>query len=328
MNAWRLRCSTPALAGVVLCGLLLTGCATPPQSAELQRTWPAQLPQRVLLDQVPFHPQEDLLCGPATLAMVAQAAGSSVTPEQLTPQVYLPGRQGALQTEMLAATRRQGLVAYPLAPDLQTVLTEVASGHPVLVLQNLSLAFSPMWHYAVVVGYDRANGQVLLHSGTTARMVLPMSTFENTWARSSHWAVRVSRPDQLPVTAQPDDWAVAVSALERSSPQAARTAYATGLKKWPQHRISLLGLGNTAYALGQRAEAAQAFEATTRTHPDFADAWNNLAQVRLELGQLPAAQQAARQAVALGGVRLTNYQGLLRNIEDQLAAPSTQRTRP
>ncbi|MBT9466126.1 PA2778 family cysteine peptidase [Hydrogenophaga sp.] len=306
----------------------MTGCATPPQSAELQRTWPAQLPQRVLLDQVPFHPQEDLLCGPATLAMVAQAAGSSVTPEQLTPQVYLPGRQGALQTEMLAATRRQGLVAYPLAPDLQTVLTEVASGHPVLVLQNLSLAFSPMWHYAVVVGYDRANGQVLLHSGTTARMVLPMSTFENTWARSSHWAVRVSRPDQLPVTAQPDDWAVAVSALERSSPQAARTAYATGLKKWPQHRISLLGLGNTAYALGQRAEAAQAFEATTRTHPDFADAWNNLAQVRLELGQLPAAQQAARQAVALGGVRLTNYQGLLRNIEDQLAAPSTQRTRP
>lgn len=316
------------MAGVVLCGLLLTGCATPPQSAELQRTWPAQLPQRVLLDQVPFHPQEDLLCGPATLAMVAQAAGSSVTPEQLTSQVYLPGRQGALQTEMLAATRRQGLVAYPLAPDLQTVLTEVASGHPVLVLQNLSLAFSPMWHYAVVVGYDRANKQVLLHSGTTARMVLPMSTFENTWARSSHWAVRVSRPDQLPVTAQPDDWAVAVSALERSSPQAARTAYATVLRKWPQHRISLLGLGNTAHALGQRAEAAQAFEATTRAHPDFADAWNNLAQVRLELGQVPAAQQAAQQAVALGGVRLANYQSLLQNIERQLGAPSTQRTRP
>lgn len=322
MKSWRLRCSTPALAGVVLCGLLLTGCATPPQSAGLQRAWPAQLPQQVLLDQVPFHPQEDLLCGPATLAMVAQAAGSSVTPEQLTPQVYLPGRQGALQTEMLAATRRQGLVAYPLAPDLQTVLTEVASGHPVLVLQNLSLAFSPMWHYAVVVGYDRANRQVLLHSGTTARLAMPMSTFENTWARSSHWAFRVSPPDQLPVTAQPDDWAVAVAALERSNPQAARTAYATGLKRWPQHRISLLGLGNTAYALGQRAEAAQAFDATTRAHPDFADAWNNLAQTRLELGQLPAAQQAAERAVALGGPRLPDYQALLLDIQRAKAAPA------
>jgi tetratricopeptide (TPR) repeat protein len=315
------------MAGVVLCGLLLTGCATPPQSAALQRTWPAQLPQQVLLDQVPFHPQEDLLCGPATLAMVAQAAGSSATPEQLTPQVYLPGRQGALQTEMLAATRRQGLVAYPLAPDLQTVLTEVASGHPVLVLQNLSLPFSPMWHYAVVVGYDRRAQQVVLHSGTTARMLVPMSTFENTWARSSHWAMRASRPDQLPVTAQPDDWAVAVAALERSSPQAARTAYATGLQKWAQHRISLLGLGNTAYALGQREESAQAFEATTRAHPDFADAWNNLAQVRLELGQLPAARLAAQRAVELGGVRLVNYQTLLNNIESKLAATPTSGTR-
>lgn len=325
MKSWRLRCSTPALAGVVLCGLLLTGCATPPQSAELQRTWPAQLPQQVLLDRVPFHPQEDLLCGPATLAMVAQAAGFRVTPEQLTPQVYLPGRQGALQTEMLAATRRQGLVAYPLAPDLQTVLTEVASGHPVLVLQNLSLPIKPMWHYAVVVGYDRAEKQVLLHSGTTARLAVPMSTFENTWARSSRWAVRVSSPDQLPVTAQPDDWAVAVSALERSSPQAARVAYATGLRKWPQHRISLLGLGNTAYALGQRAEAAKAFEATTQAHPEFADAWNNLAQVRLELGQLSAARQAAERAVAIGGPRLPAYQALLLDIQ---RAPAAARKSP
>jgi predicted Zn-dependent protease len=154
-----------------------------------------------------------------------------------------------------------------------------------------------------------------------------MSTFENTWARSSHWAMRASRPDQLPVTARPDDWAVAVSALERSSPQAARAAYATGLQKWPQHRISLLGLGNTAYALGQREEAAQAFEATTRAHPEFADAWNNLAQVRLELNQLPAARQAARQAVALGGVRLANYQTLLNHIENQLTASTPSGTR-
>lgn len=325
MKSWRLRCSTPALAGVVLCGLLLTGCATPPQSAELQRTWPAQLPQQVLLDQVPFHPQDDLLCGPATLAMVAQAAGSTVTPEQLTPQVYLPGRQGALQTEMLAATRRQGLVAYPLAPNLQAVLSEVASGHPVLVLQNLSLPFKPMWHYAVVVGYDRSKQQVVLHSGTTARLLMPMSTFENTWARSSHWAMRASRPDQLPVSAQPDDWVVAVSALERSSPKSARTAYATALRQWPQHRISLFGMGNTAYALGERAAAAKAFEATTQAHPDFADAWNNLAQVRLELGQLPGARQAAERAVAIGGPRLSAYQALLRDIQ---RAPASSRTPP
>jgi len=318
MSVWRLRHATPALAGVLLCALLvLSGCATPPQLAQLERQWPAQLPDRVWLDQVPFHPQDDKLCGPATLAMVAQAAGKSVTPEQLTPQVYLPGRQGALQLEMLAAARRQGLVAYPLAPSLQALLTEVASGHPVLVLQNLSIPISPMWHYAVVVGFDRERREILLHSGTTARMALPLSTFEHTWARSDHWAFRVSLPTRLPVTAQPDAWASAVAPLERVDARAAETAYRTALSAWPGHRVSLLGLGNTAYAQGRREDAARAFEATTQAHPDFADAWNNLAQVRLELGQLDAAHKAASQAVALGGPRLPAYRSLLQRIDAQ-----------
>ena len=316
MSVWRTRHATPALAGVLLCTLLLLGgCATPPQLAQLERQWPAQLPDRVLLEQIPFHPQDDNLCGPVTLAMVAQAAGKSVTPEQLTPQVYLPGRQGALQLEMLAAARRQGLVAYPLAPTLQALLTEVASGHPVLVLQNLALPISPMWHYAVVVGFDRERREILLHSGTTARLAMPLSTFEHTWARSDHWAFRVSMPAQLPVTAQPDAWASAVAPLERVDAKAAEAAYAAALSAWPGHRISLLGLGNTAYALGRREDAARAFEATTRAHPDFADAWNNLAQVRLELGQLDAAHQAASKAVALGGTRLPGYRALLDSID-------------
>jgi hypothetical protein len=33
-------------------------------------------------------------------------------------------------------------------------LREVAAGNPVLVLQNLSFAWAPVWHYAVVMGYD------------------------------------------------------------------------------------------------------------------------------------------------------------------------------
>lgn len=308
------RFFSPALAGLLLCAVLL-GCATPPQLAALQRDWPMQLPERVVLAQVPFHPDGDDLCGPATLATVLQAAGAAVIPAELTPQVYLPGRQGALQLEMLAAARRQGLVAYPLQPRLATLLAEVASGHPVLVLQNLSLPLRPVWHYAVVVGYDREQGDILLNSGVTERMRLPMSTFEHTWARSQHWAFRVTPPEQLPISAEADAWATAVAALERVQPAAAQRAYRTGLQAWPHHRISLLGLGNTAYALGQREAAAQAYEATTKAHPDFADAWHNLAQVRLELGQRELARAAAQRAVSLGGPRLRVYQQLLEELK-------------
>lgn len=316
MRFWPLARTSPALAGLVFCAVLtLGGCATAPQMAALERDWPAAWPDQVLLGTVPFFPQDDHLCGPASLAMVAQAAGREVSPAQLTPQVYLPGRQGALQVEMLAATRRLGLVPYLLAPDLRALLSEVAAGEPVLVLQNLGLSFSPLWHYAVVIGYDRATQDLILHSGTTARQRLPVSTFEQTWARGGNWAVRATPPAQLPATAQPEPWARAVAALERVDASAAYSAWATALQRWPGDRSALLGLGNAAYAMGQRERAAQAFEATTRAHPDFADAWHNLAQVRLELGQRGPALAAARQAVALGGPRQEQYRALLDQVE-------------
>jgi tetratricopeptide (TPR) repeat protein len=193
-------------------------------------------------------------------------------------------------------------------------LDEVASGAPVLVLQNLSLPVAPQWHYAVVIGYDRAAQTVTLHSGTTPRLSMPLSTFELTWARSARWAVRVTAPDRLPAGADPDRWASAVASLERTDPAAAEVAWRTALTRWPNHRIALLGLGNAAYAQGRRAAAATAYRSAVRAHPDFADAWNNLAQVRLEQGDRPGAARAIARAVSLGGPRLPDYQALQRRI--------------
>ena len=48
-----------------------------------------------------------------------------------------------------------------------------ASGNPVLVLQNLSLPWVPMWHSAVVICHDLARGEIILRSGTTERLALP-----------------------------------------------------------------------------------------------------------------------------------------------------------
>jgi tetratricopeptide (TPR) repeat protein len=208
---------------------------------------------------------------------------------------------------MQAATRRNGLPAYQLTPDVDAVLHEVAAGNPVLVLQNLSLPIYPVWHYAVVIGYDRDKNVVILHSGRTARMEMSLFTFERTWARSGYWAMVALPPQRLPATAEPEAMAQTLAALERVHPAAARTAYASALKKWPDQRTLLLGAGNTAYALRDLPAAQLAYQSAVAAHPDFADAWNNLAQVLLELGQRAEAAQAIAKAVALGGVRLPAY---------------------
>lgn len=312
---------TPALAGVLVgLILILAGCATP-QMSTLQARWPEHLATQVELTQVPFYPQEDFECGPAALAMVAGAAGVTVQPEALVEQVYLPGRKGSLQNDMLAATRRQGLLPYPLSPRLETLLREVAAGHPVLVFQNLAVSLYPVWHYAVVIGFDRERNVMLLHSGRTQRMEMSIFTFERTWARANYWSMLALPPGQLPVTAEPASYAVAAAALERVNPLAAQKAYAAALKQWPQDRAALLGLGNTAYALGQREAAMQAYRAAVTQHPDFADAWNNLAQVLLDASKTKEATLAIEKAVALGGPRQSTYQKLKEEIERKTQRP-------
>ncbi len=293
--------------------VLLSGCATP-QVSQVQAQWPADVPAQASLKQVPFIAQDDYECGPASLAMVLQHAGVSVTDKQLVEQVYVPSRKGSLQVEMLAASRRYGVPGYQIAPTLQAVLREVAAGHPVLVFQNLSFAWYPVWHYAVVVGYDRAANSITLHTGRTERMEMSLFAFERTWQRGGYWAMVALPPTTLPATAQAPDYAKAVAALERVQPAAAQSAYQTALKKWPQERLLLLGAGNTAYAQGQLAQAAQMYRATTAAHPDFADGWNNLAQVLYEQGNQAAAALAIAKAVELGGARLGAYQALQRTI--------------
>jgi tetratricopeptide (TPR) repeat protein len=303
-----------AAAALVLATALLSGCASTRVSA-LIAARPASLPAQAEVPGVPFHPQEGYQCGPASLATVLQFAGKPATPEALVPRVYVPARQGSLQPEMLAATRREGLLAYQTTPRLESLLQEVAAGNPAVVLQNLGLDWAPQWHYAVVIGYDLGARRVVLRSGTTRRLDMSLDTFERTWARGGHWAMLALQPGRLPAAGEERQIVAALAALERSSPDAARRGYAAALARWPDSEAAGLGLGNASYALGELDAAATAYRGVTQKHPRAADAWNNLAQALFELGRGEEARIAARRAVALGGTRADTYRETLRSIE-------------
>jgi hypothetical protein len=305
---------TPAAAGVLLlCLAWLAGCASP-QVARLVERPPSDLPPRVELERTPFFPQEDYQCGPAALAAALTQAGALASPEALVAQVYVPARKGSLQAEMLAATRRHGMLAYPLAPRLEDALRELASGTPVLVLQNLSLQWVPTWHYAVLIGFDLPREELILRSGVTRRLTMAMANFEHTWARSGYWAMVAVPPGTIPATADEAGYVKAATALERADPAAARRAYRAALERWPKNYVARMGSGNTAYA-ARELEAAQAeYRLATIEHPDAPDAWNNLAQALLELGRNEEAASAARRAVELGGPRQPAYRETLRAI--------------
>jgi tetratricopeptide (TPR) repeat protein len=300
------------LAGVFLL-LAVAGCASlPPQTQAIKASPPAGLPTRAELTGVPFFPEQDNQCGPATLAMALNAIGTSVSPEALRKEVYLPDRKGSLQVEMLAGARRHGMIALELAPRLEDVLREVSAGTPVVVLQNLGLEALPLWHYALVVGYDLGRGELVLRSGLERRQKLPFGLFENTWRQSGYWAMVAVPPDRIPKTATESGYAAAAAALERiGQTRAAKTAYTTLLARWPDSVVGWFGLGNTAYALGELRQAETAFRKATEVRPDSAEAYNNLAQALMDQGRLGEALQAARQAVRLDGPFLATSRATL-----------------
>jgi tetratricopeptide (TPR) repeat protein len=286
-------------AGILLLGL--AGCATP-QLQALIGAESGTLPQRVELEAVPFYAQDEYQCGPAALAMAFEAGGTRIDPEALRPQVFLPERQGSLQIEMLGAARRNGFVALELKPRLSDLLAEIAAGNPAIVLQNLALDWYPVWHYAVAIGYDLKDRNIVLRSGTERRVVMPLSTFERTWQRGGYWAMLALPPGRFPASVGPAEYLSAVILLERAGPtESSHAAYQRALERWPDHFTALMGLGNTAYRAGDFEGAERAFRQATLVQPKSAAAHNNLAQTLADLDRFDEALTEARMAVGLGG---------------------------
>lgn len=289
----------PRLRGASLAGVVFAfaGCAINP---------PLQLRGTVadagidLSQRVPFHPQTEYQCGPAALATVLGASGVSVAPESLASQVYLPGRRGSLQVELLGATRRAGRIPYPLAKAPEALFAELQAGRPVLVLQNLLTRSVPKWHYAVVVGADAQRNRVRLNSGGKRGVEMSAPKFMRTWDWGGRWAMVALKPGELPADAEPAAFLTAAADFEAvAGASAATPAYEVARRRWPDEPRVFLALGNQAYAAGDRRAAAGLFrDGLARTPGDpvlsnnYASAMGELGCRQQALGALDAANDA------------------------------------
>ena len=290
-----------ALPGLGGCALVI------PQTEELRTAWPAQLPERIEIAGVPFFPQDEFQCGPAALATSLAHFKVPVKPEDLVSKVYLPARRGSLQIEMLAATRTYGLVPYKLASRFEDLLHEVATGTPVIVLQDYGVWPVSIWHYAVVIGYDRKKGEVLLRSGVKNRLTIPFAVFEYTWKESEYWALVTTPPDRVPATAAEKPYLEAVVAMGRvGPPDAVRSAYTALLRRWPGNLTAGIGLANRHYAAGDLAAAETVLRSTASHHPDAVVVINNLAQTLSDRGKNDEALDLIEPVLARAGPLLAD----------------------
>jgi len=219
------------------------------------------------------------------------------TPEALSPQVFLPGREGSLQLELVAATRRAGRVPYAVDGTIDALLDELAAARPVLVLQNLGTPHFPRWHYAVLTGFDAANNEVVLNSGQREGKRQSARSFARTWNWAGNWALLALRPGELPANAEPLAYAEAVAGFERVNGfEAAAPSWQAMAERWPDDWRPLLAQGNAAYHAGDRETAIAWYRRALVLQPGSPVLENNLATVMAENG-CPHAAQARLQPV-------------------------------
>jgi len=237
---------------------------------------------------VPFFPQTAYQCGPAALATVLADAGVDTTPAALSPDVYLPERQGSLQIELVAATRRHSRIPFLLPTDVSALLAELQAGRPVLLLQNLGTRSTPLWHYAVLTGYDLEHNSFRLNSGVEEGAWLPAPELLRTWDWGERWALVALRPGDFPATGSDDDVAryfKSVADFEAvAGSEAAAAAWRSAAQHWPDKPGPTLALGNRAYAEGRLREAADWYARGLHLEPGNVVLANNLASVLGEMG--------------------------------------------
>lgn len=289
---------------------LLAGCAGTSLSPDRQIEG-AQIRE---LTEVPFFPQRDYECGPAALAEVLTHSGVPSSPDELVSRVYLPDRQGSLQSEMIAAARHVGRLVYTIESE-EEIQAQLRAGLPVLVFQNLGLPRYPQWHYAVVVGWTPGR-QVVLRSGTTQRLVQNEATFLRTWAWGGRWAQVVLSPDRLPAEPDPRRYLSAVWSLESVGQRAAaRSAYAAAARQWPDQELPWLAWSNLLIGDEESAAALVVLDQGLQYNPRSDALQLNRATLLLDRGQQEEALRIARTVAGRPGPWQAQAHELLLEIE-------------
>lgn len=270
----------------ILTVLIFCGCAsTTKQTDDLFKQGIRSDLQQVVQNTATFIEQKAGHCGPATLTMAIQSLGQQADLNEITLQVYNEKSKGSLQTDMISATRRQGLKAVPINGYV-SLLTELQAGHNVIIFENLGLSWLPQWHYALVTGYNLPKKTLTMHSGPKANEEIDMGKFELSWKLTDYWGLVVLKPNQLSATGTEIAHLQSASAFEQINKiEEAKQAYLAIIQKWPQSLIAHIGLANVYYNLKDYKAAVFYLKKAVKINPNSTAAQNNLAVAERSLAE-------------------------------------------
>lgn len=190
----RRRTLRPHRRGLAWLLLFVAGCA--PLSAEaVRQDLLAGRSAGRYIDGVPFVPQADRYCGPASLAMVLGYWGQPIDQAEIGRELYLPSIGGTLNFDLEFYARRRGYRADSFRGTLEQVKAEIDRGRPLIAFQDQGIGSLAFPHFLVVIGYDDTRQLIVAHSGLTEGRLISYREFLGTWGKKGNWTLRIRPKD-------------------------------------------------------------------------------------------------------------------------------------
>ena len=177
-----------ALLILYLC--FLNGCST--GAKELYIARPSQT---VLIKDVPFFPQLDYQCGPASLAGVLNYYGDTVTPDEIAEAIYRQKIRGTVSLDMVLYARQRGFNSKWYGGGTDDIVRAVDSGSPLVVMIDLGFSVARVYHYMVITGYSFEG--VIANTGTTPQKLISWERFMSQWEKTHNWTLLVTPKEDV-----------------------------------------------------------------------------------------------------------------------------------
>jgi ABC-type bacteriocin/lantibiotic exporter with double-glycine peptidase domain len=170
--------------------LLLTGCAAYSRPQVIN----SSPEEAFLIPDVPFFPEKEQLCGPASLQSLFAYWGKPVPREEISHAIYLPQIKGTFNFDLVNFARSKGFLTELPAGSIEEIERQVRTNHPVIAFLNLGNSLFPLGHYIVIIGYDHLNQELIVHSGQNAFERISYQTFANQWKSTDRWMLIILPP--------------------------------------------------------------------------------------------------------------------------------------
>lgn len=150
-------------------------------------------PSTTIIKDIPFYPQKDYQCGPASLASVLNFWSHKVHPDEIAKDIFSRSARGTLTIDMVLYATKLGLYSSQYSGDWEDLKKNIEMGYPLIVLVDYGIKpFYQINHFMVVIGYNREG--VFVNSDKEYQFI-EKDRFLDLWEKTGYWTLLIKRKD-------------------------------------------------------------------------------------------------------------------------------------